>query len=90
MVCATPNELRKSRCGSRLVDCDSAERNARLRGPRGQPELVTADMDRWAAYLRGQADAPALPVIDTTSLMIEDAVAALAAHVDALIRRMTE
>lgn len=63
---------------------DDAGRNARLRGPRGQPELANAEMDRWAAYLRGQADALALPVIDTTDLAIADVVAALAAHVDAL------
>ena len=49
-----------------LVDCGYAERNARLRGPRGQPELATPDMDCFAAYMRGQADALGLPVIDTT------------------------
>ncbi len=41
-------------------------------------------MDRWAAYLRGQADALDLPIIDTTDLTIQDAVARLAAHVDEL------
>jgi energy-coupling factor transporter ATP-binding protein EcfA2 len=50
-----------------LVDCAYAERNARLRGPRGQPELATAQMDGWAAYLRGQADALDVPVVDTTT-----------------------
>lgn len=69
-----------------LVDCGYGERHARLRGPRGQPELATAEMDRWAAYLRGQADALSLPVIDTTHLGIEEAAALLAAHVDALGR----
>jgi hypothetical protein len=73
-----------------LVDCDYGERNARLRGPRGQPELATADMDRWAAYLRGLSDALDLPVLDTTGATIEDAAASLAAHVDALVRQMTE
>jgi hypothetical protein len=48
-----------------LADCGHDERNARLRGPRGQPELVCRDMDCWAAYLRGQADALGLPVLDT-------------------------
>lgn len=49
-----------------LVDCAYDERNARLRGPRVQPELATPDMDCFAAYMRGQADALGLPVLDTT------------------------
>ncbi|HKN66699.1 MAG TPA: hypothetical protein VJW73_10500 [Gemmatimonadaceae bacterium] len=69
-----------------LVDCDYAERNARLRGPRGQPELATAQMDCWAAYLRGQADALGLPVLDTTSRSLDQSLAALREHVVALHR----
>jgi hypothetical protein len=38
-------------------------------------------MDSWAAYLRGQADALNLPVIDTTDLEIDAAADALAVHV---------
>jgi hypothetical protein len=57
-----------------LLDCSPEVRAARLRGPRRQPELATARMDDWAAYLRGQADAFGLDVIDTTDLSI-DAVA---------------
>lgn len=49
-----------------LVDCDPVKRNARLRDERGQPELATAQMDCWAAYLRGQADAMGLQIIDTS------------------------
>jgi len=56
-----------------LLDCAPEVRAARLRGPRGQAELATARMDQWAAYLRGQADALALPVIDTTALTIAQA-----------------
>jgi len=41
-------------------------------------------MDRWAAYLRGQADALELPVIDTTNLGLEAAVDALIVHVERL------
>ena len=48
-----------------LLDCQSAVRAARLVA-RGQPELANPQMDSWAAYLRGQADALELPVIDTT------------------------
>lgn len=68
-----------------LVDCDVAERNARLRGPRGQPELASSQMDGWAAYLRGQADALDTPVIDTTGVHPDVSVAALQAHVVALL-----
>jgi hypothetical protein len=38
-------------------------------------------MDCWAAYLRGQADALNLPVIDTTDLGIDAAADALVVHV---------
>lgn len=55
-----------------LVDCNYPERNARLRNERGQPELATAGMDTWAAYLRGQADALGLEIIDTTRIGIEE------------------
>jgi len=64
-----------------LVDCEYAERNARLRGPRGQPELATAQMDGWAAYLRGQADALNVPVVDTTATDPAAGVATLRSHI---------
>lgn len=60
-----------------LVDCTPAVRHARLVGRRGQPELVTPDMDAWAVYLRGQADALGLPVLDTTSGTVDEAVMVL-------------
>ena len=66
------------------VDCETAERNERLRGPRGQPELASARMDCWAAYLRGQADAMDLPIIDTTGGDVGRALDVLRTHVDAL------
>jgi energy-coupling factor transporter ATP-binding protein EcfA2 len=68
-----------------LADCGHAERNARLHGPRDQPELATRDMDCWAAYLRGQADALGLRVLDTAR-PIEVAVAELAALAEELAR----
>jgi hypothetical protein len=64
-----------------LLDCAPQIRNARLVELRGQPELANFQMDCWAAYLRGQADALDLPVIDTTSLEIEAVVDALLAHI---------
>jgi energy-coupling factor transporter ATP-binding protein EcfA2 len=68
-----------------LADCGHAERNARLHGPRAQPELATGDMDCWAAYLRGQADALGLHVLDT-SQPVDAAVAELAGLVQELAR----
>lgn len=66
-----------------LVECAEAVRNARL-AMRGQPELATRRMDIWAGYLRGQADALQLPIIDTTRLRVEVVADALKAEVEAL------
>jgi hypothetical protein len=68
-----------------LVDCSYSERNARLRGPRGQPELATPDMDCFAAYMRGQADALGLPVLDTTGRPVAACLAELRRHCDELL-----
>jgi RNase adaptor protein for sRNA GlmZ degradation len=51
-----------------LLDCERTERERRLRNGRGQPELVTSEMAAWAAYLRGQADALALEIVDTSRI----------------------
>jgi dephospho-CoA kinase len=69
-----------------LIDCSHAERHARLRGPRAQPELANAEMDCWAAYLRGQADALNLPRICTTQLSVVDAVSSLIAHIQNFVQ----
>jgi hypothetical protein len=63
-----------------LLDCAAEERARRLAGPRAQPELVNARMDAWAAYLRGQADALGLRVIDTTGRPVDAVADALAAE----------
>ena len=67
-----------------LLDCSSDERARRLAGPRGQPELASPQMDSWAAYLRGQADALELPVVDTTRQSIAGVTDALVAEVEKL------
>lgn len=67
-----------------LLDCSHDVREARLRDHRAQPELVTTDMACWAAYLRGQADALDLPIINTSALTIEAATDALHAHIAGL------
>jgi hypothetical protein len=69
-----------------LFDCSPEVRAARLRGPRGQPELTSARMDSWAAYLRGQADALGLPIVDTTELTIGEA----ADQLEALVQRIDD
>jgi hypothetical protein len=69
-----------------LLDCVPAVRARRLAGPRGQPELATERMDTWAAYLRGQADALRLPVLDTSTMSVEDVADALALELETLRR----
>ena len=68
-----------------LLDCAPAIRHERLIGPRNQPALSNSRMDCWAAYLRGQADALDLPVIDTTNIGIDAAADGLLVHVRALL-----
>jgi hypothetical protein len=75
------------RGGIVLVDCAYDERNERLRGPRGQPELANWLMDTWAAYLRGQADALDLPIIDTTNASIDEGVGALRREIERILTR---
>ena len=65
-----------------LLDCSPGVRQARL-SQRGQPELATPRMEQWAAYLRGQAGALGLPVINTDALAIQEVVDALENHVEA-------
>lgn len=63
-----------------LLDCAREVRKARL-AMRGQIDLATDDMNIWAGYLRGQADALGLPVIDTSALDVEQTADALVAQV---------
>jgi hypothetical protein len=68
-----------------LLDCGPEERAVRLGAERGQPELATPQMTAWAAYLRGQADALHVPVLDTTTLTVEEAGARLRRHAAGLL-----
>ncbi len=54
-----------------LLDCQPEVRRERLIKYRKQPELASAQMNCWAAYLKGQADALGLPVIDTSNQTVE-------------------
>lgn len=54
-----------------LIDCDDAVRHERLRANRNQPELVNADMDNWARFLRNQANQMQVTILDTGKLNID-------------------
>lgn len=69
-----------------LLDCAASVRNARLRGSRGQPDLATERMDAWAGYLRGQAEALGLRIIDTSHLSVERVADILEEEIAALLR----
>lgn len=64
-----------------LIDCNHHERRRRLLDNRKQPELDTLDIYAWAAYLRGQADALGLEVIDTSTSRIEESSSELLASI---------
>ena len=70
-----------------LVDCDPLKRNERLNLERSQPELANPQMDCWAAYLRGQADALNLPIIDTSNDPIDKSLLELELLVRDLLNR---
>lgn len=71
-----------------LIDCDPEKRNARLHRERGQPELANPQMDCWATYLRGQADASNLPIIDTSDDSINKSLESLRGIVKELLCRV--
>jgi hypothetical protein len=70
-----------------LIDCDPVERNERLHMDRSQPELANPQMDCWAAYLRGQADALDLSIIDTSHDPIDKSLIELESLVRDLLNR---
>lgn len=72
-----------------LVDCDPLKRNERLHLERSQPELANTQMDCWAAYLRGQADALNLAIIDTSNDPIVKSLIELELLVRNLLNRAT-
>jgi dephospho-CoA kinase len=52
-----------------LVDCDDATRAQRLRVHRSQPDLANSDMMNWARYLRQEASAGDIRILDTERLV---------------------
>lgn len=70
-----------------LVNCDHAVRNKRLINDRKQPELANPQMDCWAAYLRGQADALGLAIIHTDDVPTSESFEQLHAIVSELLKK---
>jgi hypothetical protein len=63
-----------------LLDCSPAVRRSRLIG-RGQADLANRRMEAWARYLRTEASAFSMPIIDTSYLGISAAADALEAAI---------
>ena len=70
-----------------LVNCDHPVRNDRLINERKQPELANRQMDCWAAYLRGQADALGLAMIHTDDVSSDESFGELEALISSLLSR---
>ena len=51
------------------------------------PSAKPGRMDAWARYLREQADAMALPVLDTSRLTVDEAASALRRELEELRRQ---
>jgi thymidylate kinase len=71
-----------------LLDCGPKVRRNRLE-QRGQPDLANEQMNCWAAYLRGQADALGLAVIATDKLTIDQVADAIEEQVGTMLKRRT-
>jgi len=50
-----------------LIDCTAKEMNRRLIEERNQPELANEDMKNWLAYLRNQAQALGISILNTAN-----------------------
>jgi dephospho-CoA kinase len=66
-----------------LLNCQTHARKTRLEG-RGQPDLVSPQMESWSAYLYGQSEALMLPILDTSELGIEAVAAFLERQIESL------
>lgn len=60
-----------------LLECSPEVRRFRLTELRRRPELLDPRMENWAVYLRGQADALGLRVIQTDDLAPDEVAAAV-------------
>ncbi len=60
-----------------LLGCSTEVRRFRLTELRQQPDLANSRMENWAIYLRGQADALGLPVIQTDTFTVDEVASAV-------------
>jgi 2-phosphoglycerate kinase len=60
-----------------LLDCDDTTRAERLHVHRAQPELAHPDMMNWARYLREEARAADVRVLDTGRLSVAECVSVI-------------
>ena len=57
-----------------LLDCNDTTRARRLRVHRSQPDLADRDMMNWARYLREEAHAADVRILDTGQLSLAECV----------------
>jgi len=65
-----------------LIDCDDATRTRRLTHNRNQRELATERMMNWARFLRDEARREGETVLDTSLLLVDEAVDRLRRYFD--------
>jgi hypothetical protein len=70
-----------------LMECAHEERRKRLLENLSQPDEDNLDITAWAAYLRGQADALNLEIIDTTGKSVEDSIRELALSIEVFAKQ---
>jgi adenylate kinase family enzyme len=65
-----------------LLDCDDTTRAERLHVHRAQPDLANREMMNWARYLREEAEAPDVRVLDTGRLTVAECVGVIVEWLD--------
>jgi predicted kinase len=69
-----------------LIDCDDTTRGLRLSTERNQPELDNPVMTNWATYLRNEAIAAGIEILDTGRVAFSECVERICGHLDGRIR----
>ena len=64
-----------------LVHCDHARRHQRLHQDRNQPELINNDMDKWADFLKKQAEEKNIAILDTSLMNTTEMVSAFKEYI---------
>jgi hypothetical protein len=65
-----------------LVDCDDETREVRLHLERMQPELANERMRDWARYLRDEARAAGIEILDTTRVSVAECADLIIRYLD--------